>query len=123
MAKTAFDLKQEEWSTYHPVAVDRKDQSERWERAQRVAQQAAETLRTQFGATRVAVFGSLVHRDSFNSWSDIDLATWGIPQDEFFRAVAAVTRLSADFKIDIVDMESCRPLLRTRIEEEGITCE
>lgn len=120
MAKTAFDLKKEEWSTYHPAAVERKGHTEHWERTQLVAQQAAEILRTQFGATRVVVFGSLVHRDSFSSWSDIDLATWSIPQDEFFRAVAAITRLSADFKIDIVDMESCRPLLRTRIEEEGI---
>lgn len=120
MAKTAFEMKQEEWSTYHPAAVDRTDQSERRERAHALALRAAETLRTQFGATRVVVFGSLVHRDSFSSWSDIDLATWGIPQDEFFRAVAAITRLSADFKIDIIDMESCRPLLRTRIEEEGI---
>jgi hypothetical protein len=62
-----------------------------------------------------------VHDDWFTRWSDIDSAAWGIPPDAFSRAVAAVTGLSAEFKIDLVDPEDCRPALRQAIDREGIT--
>lgn len=93
---------------------------ERYDRAWAVARQAAALLKSSFGAKKVAVFGSLVNRLWFSRWSDIDLAAWGIPHDCFYKAVAAVTDLSEEFKVDLVDPESCRPGLRERIEQEGI---
>ncbi|MBT4502923.1 MAG: nucleotidyltransferase domain-containing protein [Gemmatimonadetes bacterium] len=120
MARTALDLSREEWKAYKPRSASTGEESARWEQAHQVACQAAVLLRDQFGAVRVVAFGSLSQRDSFTLWSDIDIAAWGIPDRYFFRAVAAVTGMSADFSIDLVDVASCRPVLRQRIEAEGM---
>jgi predicted nucleotidyltransferase len=86
----------------------------------RLARQIAAILRKDFGARRVALFGSLASRSDFTLWSDIDLAAWGIPAERFYAAVAAVTALSAEFKIDLVDAEVCKDSLRRAIEQDGI---
>ena len=121
MARTALDLTREEWRAYRlPDDLHKDRADERWERAFEVARRAAELLRLRYDATRVMAFGSLVHRPSFTPWSDIDLAAVDIPDDAFFRAVAAVTGLSAEFEIDLVDLRTCRAALRQQIEQEGI---
>jgi len=121
MGKTALDLTREEWRAYRPDSRAGQARSqERWTRAWSVAQAAAEVLRQQFGATRVVAFGSLAHRDGFTSWSDIDLAAWGIPAEAFYRAVAVVTGISPEFKLDLVAPEDCKPCLQQAIEREGI---
>jgi predicted nucleotidyltransferase len=122
MGKTALDLTPEEWQAYRPgIKVGQDRPLERWERAWSVAQAAAEVLREQFGATRVVAFGSLAHRDWFTPWSDIDLAAWGISPGAFYRAVAVVTGISPEFKLDLVAPEDCQPSLRDVIEREGVT--
>jgi predicted nucleotidyltransferase len=68
----------------------------------------------------VVAFGSLVHREWFLPWSDVDLAAWGIESDVFFRAVAAVSGLSAEFRVDLVAPEDCQPALLRAIEQEGV---
>jgi predicted nucleotidyltransferase len=121
MAKTALELTYEELRVYQPDREPDKGQStERWEHAWEVARAAARLMRERFGATRVVAFGSLTHRAWFSSGSDIDLAAWGIPADQFYRAVAAVTGISPDFEVDLVDPECCRPSVRRFIETEGI---
>jgi predicted nucleotidyltransferase len=121
MGKTALDLTREEWQAYQPGTKVGQDQPrERWERAWRVAQTAAEVLRQQFGATRVVAFGSLARRDWFTPWSDIDLAAWGISPGAFYRAVAVVTGISSEFRLDLVATEDCQPSLQHVIEREGV---
>jgi predicted nucleotidyltransferase len=127
MPKTALDLTPQERRVYHPVeALERRRSKEklklnkRRQQAWQSARQAAQLLKTEFNAKRVVVFGSLVHEAWFNDWSDIDLAAWDIPPNRFYRAVAAVTGLSTDFKIDLVDPETCRPSLRATIEQYGV---
>jgi predicted nucleotidyltransferase len=121
MGKTALDLTREEWRAYRPGATAGQSQVwERWERAWSVAQAAAEVLREQFGATRVVAFGSVTRRDWFTPWSDIDLAAWGISPGAFYRAVAVVTGISSEFKLDLVAPEDCQPSLRHVIEREGV---
>jgi predicted nucleotidyltransferase len=88
-------------------------------RALRVARAAAEVLRRDFGAGRIIVFGSLARSGHFTAWSDIDLAAWGIPPELFYAAVARVTGLSTEFKVDLLDPESCSASLRERVECEG----
>ena len=102
MARTSLDLTAEEL------------------RAWEVAQGAARLLRDSYSAGRVVAFGSLAHRAWFNPSSNIDLAAWGIPADQFYRAVAAVAGISPDLKVDLVEPDSCRPALRESIEHEGI---
>ena len=121
MGKTALALTREEWQVYRPGAkIDQDQASERWERAWQVAHTAAEVLRRRYGATRVVVFGSAARREWFTPWSDIDLAAWGIAPDAFYRAVAAVTGISPEFKVDLVAPEDCQPALRQIIEQEGV---
>jgi uncharacterized protein len=121
MGKTALELSKREWQAYRPGSGTVHEATpERLDRAWQVARRAADLLRRRFGATRVVVFGSLAHDHWFTRWSDIDLAAWGIPPDAFFRAVAAVTGLSAEFKIDLVDPQDCRPSLRQAIDREGV---
>ena len=121
MARTALDLTASELRAYRPAGQPVGQQvTGRWERAWEVAHIAARLLRERFGAARVVAFGSLVHRAWFGPWSDIDLAAWGLPPDRFYQAVAAVTGLSPDFEVDLVDPEGCRPAVRRSIEREGI---
>ena len=121
MAKTALELTTEELPAYRPGRRQEEQQMvERWERAWGIARTAADVLHEKFGATRVVVFGSLSHRAWFTPWSDIDLAAWGIPAGDFYRAVATITGLSSEFEIDLLDPETCRPALWRRIEREGI---
>ena len=93
--------------------------AQRRERAWKVAQLAGELLKTRFGATRVVVFGSLAHEHWFSSTSDIDLAAWGLKDEDYFLAVARLQDLSPEFEIDLVAMERCKPSLRTKILSEG----
>lgn len=121
MAKTVLDLNAEELHSYRPGSkVNVWQGAEQWEQAWEVARTATRLLREKFRATRVVVFGSLVHRAWFTPWSDIDLAAWGIPATQFYRAVAAVTGISPDFEVNLVDLEGCRPTVRKVIEREGV---
>lgn len=121
MDRTALALTREEWQDYHPgTTVDQNQLTSRWEGAWAVARTAAQLLRGQFGATRVVAFGSLARRDWFTPWSDVDLAAWGIPAQAFYQAVAAVTGLSPEFRVDLVAHEDCQPALRRVIEQDGI---
>ena len=124
MPKTVLELTAQEWQAYRPGAQLGRSvgaqEDKRWQAAWQIARQAARVLRQEFGASRIVVFGSLARRSGFNPWSDIDLAAWGIPADRFYRAVAVVTGLSPDFKIDLLDLETCKPALRQIAEQEGI---
>jgi predicted nucleotidyltransferase len=126
MSRTALDLSPQELKVYDPGgAILRRTSAERLEltrirrKALHTARQAARLLRTEFGAQKVVLFGSLAQSGHFTRWSDIDLAAWGIPSERFYAAVAAVTGLSAAFQIDLVDPEYCHKTLRTFITQEG----
>jgi uncharacterized protein len=128
MHRTALDLPVEEWKKYRPIPAILQRQSaaqsklaHRRTRAMRFAQQAASLLRKEFGATEVVLFGSLASQNGFTMWSDVDLAVFGIPADRFYAAVAAVTGLSVEFKVDLVDAEVCKGSLREAIDRDGIT--
>jgi len=127
MNKTALELTPKEWQAYHPApaakdkGVGRTTASvARQAQARQLARQAAQLLLERFRARRVVLFGSLASQSGFNRWSDIDLAAWGIPADRFYAAVAAVTGLSPDFKVDLIDPDTCRPSLKSVIDREGV---
>jgi predicted nucleotidyltransferase len=91
---------------------------ERRERAWKVARRAAEALKDDYGASRVVVFGSLIHPELFHARSDVDLAAWGV--EHYFRAVARVLDLDPEIEINLVPIEDVRPELRAVIEREGV---
>ncbi|MBN1359622.1 MAG: nucleotidyltransferase domain-containing protein [Sedimentisphaerales bacterium] len=127
MAKTALEMTKEQLAAYHTGAAVRRREvllqpqtQARWEQAQRLARQAAQRLREEFGVRRVVLFGSALRRPSFTPWSDVDLAAWGLPPERFYAAVAAVTSLSTEIAVDLVDPDRCPAALRTVIEREGV---
>jgi uncharacterized protein len=86
----------------------------------KLARKAAKLLRTQFQAQRVAVFGSLLHETRFTRWSDIDIAVWGLPADQTFRAMGAVMDLDASVELNLVDVNTCSAGLLRVIEQEAV---
>jgi predicted nucleotidyltransferase len=122
-SKTALDLSPLEWRRYHPFETGGRRISPhltRWQASTRkVAESIARELVKRFGAHRVVLFGS-VARGDIHKRSDIDLAVWGIPPKDFYRAVAFASGYSRDWKVDLVDAEDCRESVRRSILEEGV---
>ncbi len=123
---TAFEMTSEELRKFKPTKkiAASGGQSRLLEKrrikALEMAQKASFLLRQRYGAKRVVLFGSLARAKSFSVWSDIDLAAWGIAPDKFFSAVAAVTGLSPDFKIDLVEPDTCRKAIKSSILKHGV---
>ena len=84
------------------------------------ARQAAVHLKEKFRATRVVVFGSLVHPGCFTRWSDVDVAAWGIAPQDTFLAIGAVEDLDLPVDVNLVDINACRPSLIEIINQEGV---
>lgn len=122
MNRTASDLSSLQEHSRDLVAIPSPaSDPDRWQRGRELAGVLAGLLRERFGATRVAVFGSLNHPERFDSRSDIDLAVWGVPPARFYRAVADVTAISPEFEVDLVDGDACSTPLRYSLESEAIT--
>lgn len=79
---------------------------------------AARFLRDQ-GATTVWLFGSLAKGRRPTVHSDFDFAVEGLPADRFFGSVGRLLQILPR-PVDIVELESCAPLLREQILEHGI---
>lgn len=88
-------------------------------RALRVARAAADVARD-FGATRVALFGSLAHERWSSERSDIDLAAWGLGAEAHLLAWARIDEVADGIPVDLVRVEHCPAALRGAIEREGV---
>ncbi|MFP4037496.1 MAG: nucleotidyltransferase family protein [Desulfobacteraceae bacterium] len=102
------------------AAADTKRRRQRLEHALEVARRASALLRQRFQAEQVVIFGSLLRPEHFSERSDVDLAVRGLADQDFLRAVAAVTSLDPEITIDLVAIEEASPSLRQRIEHEGM---
>ena len=90
------------------------------QRAWQTAHRVAGMLYEDFGATQVAVFGSLAAKEWFSKWSDIDIAVWGIPTEKYLRAMSEAENISRLFKVDLIDFESSSGLFRERVANGAI---
>jgi uncharacterized protein len=125
MALPTRDLPSSKLDEYRKTAIRRQKLrisrvKTRREQGWKLAKKAAKLLRTQFHAERVAVFGSLLHEARFTPWSDIDIAAWGIPADQTFRAIGAVLDLDSSLEINLVDVNTCSPTILEAIEKEAV---
>lgn len=122
--RTAKDLSLEETRQYG-ARHQRSSKTKRFDepllqRAWQTAHRIAAMLYEDFGATQVAVFGSLAEKEWFSKWSDIDIAVWGIPTEKYLRAMSESEDISRLFKVDLIDFESCRGLFRERVANQAI---
>ena len=124
MAKTALSLTPKEVAAYRravsPVNSKRRGELRaRRLRAWRVARKAAKILRTEFGAERVIVFGSLIHSALFHERSDVVLAVWGLPGREYYCAVSVLLDIEPSISIDLIAFEDARHALQEVILKDG----
>lgn len=89
---------------------------ERQRQGLEVARQCTQILKEKFGATRVVLFGSILNPERMTWRSDIDLAVWGLPEKDFFRAGAAIER-GHDFPIDLVEIQHAKPHILDAIDQ------
>ncbi|MEO1353283.1 MAG: nucleotidyltransferase domain-containing protein [Cyanobacteria bacterium J06635_15] len=88
----------------------------RYHQGRSVAEQAAQHLKTRWGASKVVLFGSLLTPDNVHSRSDIDLAVWGLPEADYLSALADLLDLDPDFSIDLVEADYASPNLLRAIQ-------
>ncbi len=121
---TAKDLSPEELAEYRR----RLDQHlQNWkvdeallQRAWQTAHRVTAMLYEDFGATQVAVFGSLAGQKWFSKGSDIDIAVWGLPGDTYLNALWEIRNFSSEFKIDLINFHSAKGRFRERIQSQAI---
>lgn len=120
-SKTVLDMPETQWGNYHPFKHEAQQVLSASLRSEAidVAHAIAQELIRRFGARKVVAFGSLAHGD-FGRRSDIDLAVWGIPPAEYYRAVAFACGFSNLWRVELVDAEDCSESLREVINREGV---
>lgn len=97
---TALDMTQDQRQKYIEGVRRRRprqrltpEHRSQWRAMLRSARDAADLLKTRFGAHRVTLFGSLAHGAGLARDSDVDLAVEGIGPGEYWQAWAAVESL------------------------------
>ena len=122
--RTAKDLSPEELAAYRQrldqQLQNRKVDETLLQRAWQAAHQVAVMLYEDFGATQVAIFGSLAGQKWFSKGSDIDVAVWGLPGDTYLDALWETRNFSSAFKIDLVNFHSVKGRFRERIQSQAI---
>ena len=101
----------------------RKVDKELVQRAWTDAQRVAAVLYQKYGASKVAVFGSLAEQERFCKYSDIDIVVWGVSYNRCLDALWETEGLSDEFEIDIIDVSSIHKLYRERILNQAIPIE
>lgn len=87
--------------------------------ARALAARLAAGLAAEPGVKRVWLVGSLA-RSQFKLGSDIDLVVEGLPAERLFAVGAALEAEAGGFAVDLVPLESARPLFRQHVEREGV---
>jgi len=94
----------------------RQEQLQKQQRGWQVARQAAQILKSRWGASKVVLFGSMLESTKVHDRSDIDLAVWDLPADVYFRALAELLDIDSEFSIDLVEIEQAKPQIRPSIQ-------
>ncbi len=90
------------------------------QRAWETARRLATVLYRDFGATKVAAFGSLTQPERFTQNSDIDIVVWGVSYNKCLDALWETKGLSSEFKIDIINFKSINSLFREQVLSQAI---
>jgi predicted nucleotidyltransferase len=86
------------------------------EKALAVAQEASHLLKSEFGVSRVVLFGSVLSDSTFHENSDVDLAVWDLAEANYLKALGKLLNLS-EFSIDLVMAETANDYIRDAISQ------
>lgn len=95
---------------------EQQQQLQRQQRGWQVAREAAQRLKSQWGASKVVLFGSMLETAKVHARSDIDLAVWDLPADDYYRVLAELLDLDPDFSIDLVEIAYAKPGILSAIQ-------
>ena len=99
------------------LARRRQNQHQRQQQGWRIARQAAEHLKSQWGASKVVLFGSMLLTPAVHTRSDLDLAVWDLPETNYYRALGTLLDLDPDFSIDLVEIQHAKPAILKAIQD------
>jgi predicted nucleotidyltransferase len=99
---------------------NRRADKELLQRAWETAYRVATVLYQDFGAAKIAVFGSLAEHGCFTKASDIDIAVWGLSDVQHRDARYEIANLCSEFKIDLINFEASTGLFRERVQRQAI---
>lgn len=124
---TALELTRDGWKRYlegarRRLMIPELTESEKREREQllRRVRKAAEVLKSQFGARRVFLFGSLAQPFWFKEISDVDLAVEGLKSGkDYWEAWQVIEEIIADRSVDLIETETAGESLRHAIQKFG----
>lgn len=124
---TALELTRDGWKRYlegarRRIMVPELTEAEKREREQllRRVRKAAEVLKSQFGARRVFLFGSLAQPFWFKEYSDVDLAVEGLKSGkDYWDAWQVVEEIISDRPVDFIEIETSGDSLRHAIRQYG----
>ncbi|QTA80847.1 Nucleotidyltransferase domain-containing protein [Desulfonema limicola] len=102
------------------LANDKKQLSERYRQAWKIAEKGAELLKNEFNVKKVILFGSLIQKELFHMKSDVDLAVEELDEKLYYRAVSRLLDLDSDIQTDLVMKEDASESLLKTIENKGI---
>jgi predicted nucleotidyltransferase len=108
-------------AAYQQQLADEQARQKHYEQTRQTVQQVAIILQTEFKASRVLFFGSVVAVELFHLHSDLDVAAWGIDEKAYHRAHARLLALNANLSVDLVRMEEASDSLRGVIVAQGKT--
>jgi predicted nucleotidyltransferase len=92
----------------------------RQQKGWQIARKAAQLLKQKFAVYQVFLLGSLLDIKKMHRHSDIDLAVWGLAEENYYQAVAQLQELDSDFSIDLIQFESASLSLQEAILTRGI---
>jgi predicted nucleotidyltransferase len=124
---TALELRREGWKSYldgarRRLAIPELAESENRDREQLLerVRRAAGILKSQFGARRVLLFGSLAQPFWFREDSDVDLAVEGLKSGkDYWEAWKEVEEIIADRVVDLIEIEAAGESLKQAIQRQG----
>ena len=84
------------------------------------AAELASILKSEFGVTKVSLFGSMLSVNDIHMASDIDIAVWGLRYADYIPALSKLMTATPEFSVDLVRIEEASPSLSAYILEKGL---
>lgn len=85
------------------------------------AKEIAFFLKTQYGLSKIYLFGSLAWRKKFSIHSDIDIYLEDFPEDKcYWEALARSEEIATPYPVSIILAETASPGLRLKVKNEGL---
>jgi predicted nucleotidyltransferase len=100
-------------------AIRKAANTERWELADADCRKIVAMIIERYRPLRIYQWGSLLNREMFREWSDIDIAVEGIPGPEVFSSLYGDADRMTNFPLDLVEMERVHPLHAETIRTRG----